>query len=449
MKRICTAVEFDGVALDLQQLQSLGAGRRVLYIYAGPPRRFDARELGTVLGAEVWCVDILRDRSHDLSDHIVWQDIVASFESGFFSAAMMSPPCSTHSVARDRPLRGEVAPDIYGLPGLSQAEVEHTRLHTLLGLRAAELARLGNHHCIPWLAETPRMRRGHPSVFKLPEWLAVRQEPMVRHSDLDQCMFVDEPPRHQSYTYTKGTSIVGSCSLAGLSRTCSHGSKTWVLPSGTTRSSPHPPLRGRLPAHEIGTPPVQGDGNYLTLATAHYPAELTWQLLARLIAASANGSTYGLTTVPRPIVSTDSCRPARLDHAGRPVVQFTTPLKGPRPAPVGHQIGSLRNVTKSIDAVPGHTVVGQLIRQILELYFIEHPTLADKCCQSLGSDVPVRDLFPPKMSTSCGVTSLLCAPPTAIQCQLMGVAKPMASEAPCYTHGPLGQVIRPLPQRVG
>ena len=54
----------------------------------------------------------------------------------------------------------------------------------------------------------------------------------------------------------------------------------------------------------------------------------------------------------------------KLDHAGRPTVQFSVPLRGrPDPTPK-HQVGSLRDITKSIDLVPGHHVSGGRLRDL-------------------------------------------------------------------------------------
>ena len=108
----------------------------------------------------------------------------------------------------------------------------------------------------------------------------------------------------------------------------------------------------------------------LTQARAMYPAELTWQLLGHLVVAKSDMSTFGLTSLPKPV---------KTDHSGRPTVQRTAPLRGPDAAPAPRQVGSLRHVTKSVDLVPGHRVAGQRIREILDLYFTERPALVTRC----------------------------------------------------------------------
>ena len=74
---------------------------------------------------------------------------------------------------------------------------------------------------------------------------------------------------------------------------------------------------------------------------------------------------------------------------------MSTPLKGNRAKEETHQIGSLRDMTRSLDKVPGHCVSGGRIRQILALYFDEKPDLIESCCQALGTQTSADELFPP------------------------------------------------------
>ena len=101
------------------------------------------------------------------------------------------------------------------------------------------------------------------------------------------------------------------------------------------------------------------------------PGEMfTFQLLAHLVIASHDRSHVGLARVPRPIAG-----PPPQDHSGRPPVQFTTPLRGAPPAAPEHTVGSLRNLTKSLDMIPGHAVLDAL-----------HP----ECKMCLGDDFVVE-----------------------------------------------------------
>ena len=162
---------------------------------------------------------------------------------------------------------------------------EQVRIGTLHASRAAEITSDADQLCIPWLAETPRIRPGHPSVFKLPKWLEIRMRPTTRQSDIDQCPFADEPARAEDNTFTKGTTLLGSVPLDGITRNCEHPLVEWLIrSSGRIIKAAHPPLIGTERAVRVGSQPSSScQSEYLTKATARYPAELTWQLLGLLI----------------------------------------------------------------------------------------------------------------------------------------------------------------------
>ena len=93
------------------------------------------------------------------------------------------------------------------------------------------------HLGIPWLAETPAVRDGQTSVFKLPEWLSVMKSPHSVRCDLDQCVV-------GSGTTKPTTLVSGQVSISDLALTCTHPRREWTVPwSGEKYSSPHPRLR--------------------------------------------------------------------------------------------------------------------------------------------------------------------------------------------------------------
>ena len=77
-------------------------------------------------------------------------------------------------------------------------------------------------------------------------------------------------------------------------------------------------------------------------------------------------------------------------------MRFSTPLRGTKPPPAPHQVGSLRNMSKSMAMLPGHSVAGGRLRQLFLLYFADKPALADKCCDALGTKMTAVELFPPE-----------------------------------------------------
>ena len=105
------------------------------------------------------------------------------------------------------------------------------------------------------------------------------------------------------------------------------GPCTWCVPAARGKRSqiihaPHPPLRGTKLARKLGqstrsrtptlSPPPQPSGSslsqigeFLTRRTAHYPAELTWQLLGLLVVSARTG-----TTKPARTTTAKSCSAA-------------------------------------------------------------------------------------------------------------------------------------------
>ena len=69
--RISTPVLDGTTVIPYCQLQRLGSGRRILYLYSGKQRSWDADEIGWALQCAVDCVDLDRDDTHDLSDETI------------------------------------------------------------------------------------------------------------------------------------------------------------------------------------------------------------------------------------------------------------------------------------------------------------------------------------------------------------------------------------------
>ena len=142
-------------------------------------------------------------------------------------------------------------------------------------------------------------------MLKVPEWQAVRDQDATRHGFLEQCPFADLPPREEYNIFSKKSSIVSDIDLAGFLRRCGHDRVMWRVPASGGRpaqvvTAPHPPIRGTQWAQRIGSrckPPHNDSGEYLTRATAHYPAELTWQMIGTLVASLHYDHCSGLTYI--------------------------------------------------------------------------------------------------------------------------------------------------------
>lgn len=121
---------------------------------------------------------------HDLVDQTVFDSLRRRINQREFDAILMSPPCSTFSAARTgsefgsgpKALRGEYAPDIYGLKTNTIEEKKAVTVGTVLALRCNIVSQDGTRMGIPHLTETPGIRPGAPSVAKLAEIMAQREE---------------------------------------------------------------------------------------------------------------------------------------------------------------------------------------------------------------------------------------------------------------------------------
>ena len=66
-------------------------------------------------------------------------------------------------------MRGESAPEIHGLGGLSEIDSRKVREGTLLALRSINIMGVAYDRDFPSWMETPKRKRGFPSVLKFQE----------------------------------------------------------------------------------------------------------------------------------------------------------------------------------------------------------------------------------------------------------------------------------------
>ena len=215
-------------------------------------------------------------------------------------------------------------------------------------------------------------------MFKLTEWMKLIRMQGVRQYRIPQCEY--------GARAVKLSDFVGSLCLDGMATSCSHESRRWRIPwAGKLVVGPHPPAMGTQWAiPEAGwhrglrrskLPP----GPYVTKSLAHYPSELNRELARRLVEQSAR--VVAADSVPQDAAVHDSTgqvkrkwnqwfapgymprrgsvnaseRPAEapVDGFGKPLVQFSLPLTGQRPAASQSDDtypGSLRNTYKTVMA---------------------------------------------------------------------------------------------------
>ena len=74
--------------------------RRALYLFAGPHRRSAIGKLLVQRGWIVHEIDILRQKSQDLSRLPLQTALLSEIKAGFYKAVISSPPCDTFSRAK-------------------------------------------------------------------------------------------------------------------------------------------------------------------------------------------------------------------------------------------------------------------------------------------------------------------------------------------------------------
>jgi hypothetical protein len=243
--------------------------------------------------------DIAIDQSLDFADDAVWAPIRSAIQSGCYHGGVFAPPCTTFSGARrldegdsdsrcPLPVRGESAPDIYGLKDIDPKDKDRVRIGTLLALRAAEAGKLflelPSHpgKVWPWVIETPARQPGVPSVFKLPE--------VSYLTSLDNVEIVHKAQCYHGAPSPKPTELLGTMRLDNLPDKCKHPFRNWIVPwSGKRLWQPHPPLRGTQRAILVGQwrPSMlrrcMPGGEFLTSIAAAYPQGLNAALAEELV----------------------------------------------------------------------------------------------------------------------------------------------------------------------
>ena len=250
------------------------------------------------------------------------------------------------------PLRGPEAPDIYGLPGLSPDDKEKVRLGTACALRALAMAMILHEAGKPWWIETPMPRDGHPSVFKLPEYIDFFDKAGINIQVTAQCNYGSD--------FKKMTAFASNIAL-GLKAQCWHPLREWTIPwSGEVHALPHPPLVGKQKAilSCYWSPKMlrerEPPGPWITKQAAIYPYRLNEHLTSKVIYAALNVQTmptHGCRNPKRPMEATSTIDEARSrfrNKDGLPEVTFKTPLRGHKRAKFngvpGQPIGGLRDV---------------------------------------------------------------------------------------------------------
>ena len=271
-------------------LKRWGPKIRLLYLFSGPSSRSDGGGFDQVAekyGVQVDMIDTDNGESeYDLRCQHVWGGLQGELADGKYDGMFASPPCSTFSRARTggtgpRTIRGEFAPDIYGLKGISIEEAKRVKEGTLLAFRARDAMEEMIRQDKPAIIETPARQDGFASVFKLPEFLTLVADLKAHIVKTDQCMFGSRTKKPTEFI---GTNV----NMDILRQSCDHPVRAWRGPKQHDwRVASHPLLRGTqlaVPASQWqGEVKVKAGAPWVTRSVSAYPPELNHALVVILV----------------------------------------------------------------------------------------------------------------------------------------------------------------------
>ncbi len=269
---------------------------KVLLLCTGPDDRPNSMvKLITNGGVECESFDVENGPLFDLTDDATWDPLVARVQSGDFSAAFASPPCTTHSKVRKKPggpppLRGIDGASRYGLAGLSVRNKELVRKHNLIYVRVAMLLKILVEHCCPWIFEQPAQVEGEVSALNMDEYRQLVAMPGVKHTIGIQCTFGAISSKPTSWVYH-------ALCMEDMPSVCPHVKRIWFNDrTGVGTAAKHRPTSGKdtySSTQKVATSPgvYQPGAPFITASLAAYPDLLNRFLVTKLLSAlSATGT---------------------------------------------------------------------------------------------------------------------------------------------------------------
>ena len=140
-----------------------------------------ARALG--FNAREW--ELLQGDNHDLTRRAVLSKIRFDIRNDTILAAMLAPPCSSFSIARDRTMviRSRAYP--WGLPGLPEHEQHKVEVGNRCFQSAFKIIRWLDQHAIPWILENPHSSK----CWFLPPMQKLMSSPHTQVIVVDFCQY--------------------------------------------------------------------------------------------------------------------------------------------------------------------------------------------------------------------------------------------------------------------
>ena len=332
------------------------AGIGVLILFAGLRRPNSIKDWLIRLSAhykvafKIEDFDILNGPEHDLVDDLVARKVLHMIDEQAFQAIFMSPPCSTFTCLRSRPLRGITGKDRYGWQHLTKDELEAVKCETACSSFTARCAQRASELGVPWLVELPAEHPGKSHMLQLDEW-SLPLSASIDRVYLDQCHFgsIDKKP----------TILVGTLPVARLS--------------------------GRLLKNTVDV--LKGTK---ALPPGGYSAELCEQLAHKNLLAAVNQRTdmlrsacskFGVHT-SRPGIAHLQCERVSSDNPCK--VLLTPRVCGAQDLEC---LGGLRSCRRVRLRMPVSCARGLMIRRALENVLTKIPGLESRCLRALGSDM--------------------------------------------------------------
>ena len=139
------------------------------------------RKMG--FSAREW--ELLKGDEHDLTNPLVVFKVCEDVRKGKILAAMMAPPCSSFSRARDRTsvIRNRQHP--WGVSGLSKKDADKVKAGNECFLTCFKLIKLFNQYNVPWILENPHSSK----CWFLPQMLELEKNDKVQIAVTDFCQY--------------------------------------------------------------------------------------------------------------------------------------------------------------------------------------------------------------------------------------------------------------------
>lgn len=168
--------------------------------------------------------ELLHGEDYDLTKPSFLSKIREDIRNGKIFAAMLAPPCSSFSPARDRTRVIRTREHPWGLQGLPKHEVAKVQIGDKCFRSAFKIVKWLDEAGIPWILENPHSSK----CWYLPPLVNLSQAPRVRVNVCDFCQYGTQWRKRTRFL----SGNLAECDLGRIQRRC-HGKPGWCSRSGT------------------------------------------------------------------------------------------------------------------------------------------------------------------------------------------------------------------------